>query len=290
MKTRTHQNSLSWISTGLEGKVMSASKQILSVCLIGISMLLSTETRSCPCPPCPPCYTQTGSYPNCECSYNCTGCEVCVEGSCIVCGNPSLSCCENTSCYNPDNQYCCGDGEGTVCNNDETCCEGDCCDNGAETCCDGSCVTSCYKLDLVPIDGWGCSDCGEIVSSSCIGEGVLIPAHYVWATAGPGESGWTKNPTKLDPIRSEIPCVYNWDVEEIVKCGAESVLCGGVCLGGWVPCVACLIVVGFDCIEEGGLLCNFVEDCETSDNPDDIYWVNVEVADLSGDLGCSCSR
>lgn len=159
---------------------------------------------------------------------------------------------------------------------------------GDGSCCNGTCATECYKLEVVPAGGWGCTDCGEI-GSLCVGEGVLISSHWVWTTVGPGEYGWTNNPTKLDPIRSEIPCVEDWDTGQVLKCGAESVACYYVCKAGWVPCLACLVLEGFDCAE-GGLMCSLVEDCVISDDPDDIHWEDVEVADLSGDLGCGCSR
>ena len=90
MKTATNQNRLSWFFTSLEGKLMNNSKLIGSVFLVGMSMILCAKTFACICPPCPPCYTLTGSYPDCDCSYDCTGCQSCVSGSCVNCGgNPT---------------------------------------------------------------------------------------------------------------------------------------------------------------------------------------------------------
>jgi hypothetical protein len=112
---KTHQNrlELEWISTGLEGKLMNKSKSILSICLIGMSMLLCTETLACPCPPCPPCYTQTGSYPNCHCDWSC-GSGSCCNFSCCAAGK----CCVPNCCGS--NQFCCGDG--VCCDAGEVCC------------------------------------------------------------------------------------------------------------------------------------------------------------------------
>lgn len=137
MKTGTHQNKLEWISTGTEGTLMGNTKLLGSVLLIGITMLLSAQTLACPCPPCPPCYTQTGSYPNCNCSYNCTGCQSCVSDSCVNCGgDPTKACCDNIVCYSPSWRQCCGYGNGKVCN-------ASCCDSWACQYCDGGGCTFC---------------------------------------------------------------------------------------------------------------------------------------------------
>lgn len=158
---KTHQNrlELEWISAGLEGTLMGSSRQYLHVCiLIGISMLLSAQTQACPCPPCPPCYSQTGSYPNCNCSYNCTGCQSCVSDSCVNCGgDPTKSCCDNTTCYNSNYDQCCNQGNGHTCPKDHQCCGSSCCDPNPPTCklCDGegNCVPKCDDSNNATVYG-----------------------------------------------------------------------------------------------------------------------------------------
>lgn len=86
-------------------------------------------------------------------------CRTCDYGMCPVCDNdPCMSCCDGT-CYNWTTQgccdgstiydrateKCCNDGLGNTCPNDETCCDGQCCDPDCELCCDGTCcdVSNC---------------------------------------------------------------------------------------------------------------------------------------------------
>ena len=139
MKTATNQNRLSWFFVSLEGKLMNNSKLIGSVFLVGMSMILCAKTLACICPPCPPCHTLIGSYPDCDCSYDCTGCQSCVSGSCVNCGgDPTRACCDNIVCYSPSWRQCCGYGDGTVCNDS-------CCDSWACQYCDGSGCSFCLS-------------------------------------------------------------------------------------------------------------------------------------------------
>ena len=133
MKTGTYQNRYSWTFARLESKLMRTSKQILCVFLIGMSMILCVKSLACPPPPCTSCWT---NWPNCD-TWKCTGCESCVSGSCVNCGgDPTKSCCDGISCYDPYEEQCCSYGDATTCKNS-------CCDDWDCEYCDGSGCSSC---------------------------------------------------------------------------------------------------------------------------------------------------
>ena len=173
MKTGTYQNRYSWTFARLESKLMRTSKQILCVFLIGMSMILCVKSLACPPPPCTSCWT---NWPNCD-TWKCTGCESCVSGSCVNCGgDPTKSCCDGISCYDPETDHCCYYGTGKTCANNESCCEGtqgeDCCNNITESCCDGECFEfddyMCCGGEVCRrpcCDDWECTKC---VDGSCV--------------------------------------------------------------------------------------------------------------------------
>jgi len=44
------------------------------------------------------------------------GCRSCVNNQCVVCGgDPSKSCCDGKTCYNPSEKQCCNRGDGSTC-------------------------------------------------------------------------------------------------------------------------------------------------------------------------------
>lgn len=116
----------------------------------------------------------------CTPGYTCCGSNCCVSDCCseshACCGNIGQVCCDGLTCYNSSTEKCCGNGNGTVCPNEKTCCgdfgcclAGQCCNAGgcvdncpSDKCCsNGTCVTSC--------PGSECCDDGQCVSE-CSGD------------------------------------------------------------------------------------------------------------------------
>ena len=148
---------------------------------------------------------------------------------------------------------------------------------------------NCYVFEVIPLDGYGCSDCGE-PDGLCEGMSVVIEPHVVWRDALPDEPGYRHNPEKEMPLRSEMECDEDWDGSKLTACSAGAGVCIVSCGSGqWVVCVLCLIAEGATCGDEGFDVCSFVDDCQPSDDPDDFYLEDITVVDFSQDLGASCT-
>jgi len=85
----------------------------------------------------------------------CCGSQCCLSECCgglLCCGTIGKNCCDDLVCYDPVTEKCCGDGNGTVCNTNQACCNGTCCPEGEICCDDGSCASPC-------VDGEPTDDC-----------------------------------------------------------------------------------------------------------------------------------
>ena len=76
------------------------------------------------------------------CSLNdCKDCDV--NDNCVSYCDPDKRCCDGLTCYDPSTQQCCGDGTGHLCNINEICCNGNCCDPDTQCCVNGECKDCC---------------------------------------------------------------------------------------------------------------------------------------------------
>jgi hypothetical protein len=93
--------------------------------------------------------------------------------------------------------------------------------------------------------------------------------------------GYCKDPKKQVTVGHIYECTEDWNATQIIKCAAESVLCGHLCTSApWWACVACLVLEGIDCALDG--VCTFVEDCVRGD---EIIPIERDVVDYEGDWG-----
>jgi hypothetical protein len=116
----------------------------------------------------------------CDPGESCCGPLCCMSGCCSVtggcCGNIGKECCDGRTCYDPDTEKCCGNGEGTVCDK----AGGECCDEsgcvttcpGSECCDDGTCVSSCPTGQCC--DDGVCVGITECSGDTCCDEGVCV--------------------------------------------------------------------------------------------------------------------
>ena len=197
----------------------------------------------------------------------CCGSQCCVSDCCSeshsCCGRTGRICCDGTDCYDPATEQCCGDGNGTVCDIDEVCCDGMCCPEG-QHCCDGGCADTCWTKTWEDgeIDGCSCT------ASLCSGYHVERDGRYVCAPAGTGVSGWCECIKKKIVIQKHYECDANWDEDKMAECAFKAVVCQYSC-NPWLPsydpasCADCLSMGNYDCCGGDGWCtpCDFV-DCE----------------------------
>ena len=112
--------------------------------------------------------------------------------------------------------------------------------------------------------------------------------YYIWESASSGESGFCKNPKKLEITTYVFPCEEIWDIEKIISCAHMAVSCYNVCKDAdewseYLECALCLVDLGIQCADG---ICVFVTDCLPSEYG--AIPLENEVVDWSGDFGDIC--
>lgn len=210
--------------------------------------------------------------------------ETCCSSSCCIsdccsytgacCGNTGQVCCDDRTCYDPNTQKCCGDGDGKVCDIDEDCCNGTCCPAGDpayglpaydccdgltcydpttqkccedglgtvcdidEDCCDdGTCGLCCWTLEHHP-QGEGTCECIETTGNCTTGISAWSIDTCERSASGSQYCGITYR-----QIGSTWACVESADwVNEFLCYGGQAAECVGICSWGAAECIAS----GFD--------------------------------------------
>jgi hypothetical protein len=150
-------------------------------------------------------------------------CYRCVDGKWVyMCG--TSSCCEDLTCYDPSTMKCCGDGFGSRCYKNDTCCYGNCCDPcRCQDCVGGVCKYRC--------DSYNCYTC---LNGHCVYQCDL--ATQCCCTSDP-RSSFCVN--KCNPNGG---CFFQWPYLEVPSTGCASqdptdLSCGGFLSGSicaWV--------------------------------------------------------
>ncbi|MCK5473554.1 MAG: hypothetical protein KAI59_05930, partial [Planctomycetes bacterium] len=181
------------------------------VFILFLSSVFSVPAIAC-WPSCPGCCVWKGTcepeHSNCNqnscqyCDYDCSckllcksgdgDCRECINGGCeLFCDAVQLCCddncrdaytercCDYKTIYNYYTQKCCGDGDGTICDINEFCCDGTCCDPcNCESCVDDECKVCGGDPNKVCCDGtccnkpccnsWDCEDCNNGNCEPCL--------------------------------------------------------------------------------------------------------------------------